>query len=387
MTLASKDYYQILGINKDASQEDIKKAYRKLALKYHPDANPNNKEEAEKKFKEIGEAYAILSNPEKRAKYDQYGTADTSDFGTGFDFKNFYGEGMEDFGSFSDIFESFFGGGTRTRRTYRQERAKKGANLKYNLEITLPEAAFGAEKKVEIPVWQTCDNCQGSGAEPGTGKRDCPDCNGNGEIRVTQNSFFGQTINIQTCPRCRGTGKIIDTPCRVCQGTGKVKKRKTINVKILAGVESGHRLRLAGMGEPGENGGPPGDLFIVLHVKEHPIFKRDGADIYCEHKISLPKAILGGETTVPTLEGNVKMKIPAGTQSGTVFRLRGKGAYKLGSKTRGDEHVKIIVEIPKNLNARSKQLIYELAQEMGEDTDNIGEKNFFERVKDSFTKK
>jgi len=212
MTLASKDYYQILGINKDASQEEIKKAYRKLALKYHPDANPNNKEEAEKKFKEIGEAYAILSNPEKRAKYDQYGTADTSDFGAGFDFKNFYGEGMEDFGSFSDIFESFFGGGTRTRRTYRQERAKKGANLKYNLEITLPEAAFGAEKKVEIPVWQTCDNCQGSGAEPGTGKRDCPDCNGSGEIRVTQNSFFGQTINIQTCPRCRGTGKIIDTP-------------------------------------------------------------------------------------------------------------------------------------------------------------------------------
>ncbi len=383
--MASKDYYQILGINKDANQEEIKKAYRKLALKYHPDANPDKKEEAEKKFKEIGEAYAVLSDPEKRARYDQFGSADTSNFGAGFDFRNFYGEGMDDFNSFSDIFESFFGGGTR--RTYRRDRAKKGADLRYNLEITLKEAAFGAERKIEIPVWQTCSNCKGSGAEPGTTKKTCPDCKGSGEIRITQNTFFGQTINIQTCPRCKGEGKIIETPCKVCRGSGKVKKRKTINIKILAGVESGHRLRLAGLGEPGENGGPSGDLFIVLYVKEHPIFKRSGAAIYCDHKISLPKAILGGETTVPTLEGNVKMRIPAGTQSDTVFRLRDKGAYVLGSKKRGDEQVRVIVEIPKNLNAKTKRLIYELAQEMGEDVDQIGEKNIFEKVRDSFTKR
>jgi len=383
--LASKDYYQILGINKDASQEDIKKAFRKLALKLHPDANPNNKEEAEKKFKEIGEAYAILGDPEKRARYDQFGTADTADTGAGFDFRNFYGEGMDDFGSFSDIFESFFGGGSR--RSYQRQRSKKGSDLRYNLEIDLKEAAFGAEKKIQIPVWQTCSHCQGSGAEPGTSKKTCPECNGTGEIRMTQNTFFGQSINIQTCPRCKGTGQIIETPCKVCHGTGKIKKVKSINVKILAGVESGHRLRLSGKGEPGENGGPSGDLFIVLYVKEHPIFKRSGADIYCDQRISLPIAILGGETTVPTLEGNVKMRIPAGTQGNTIFRLRGKGAYKLGSKNRGDEHIKIIVEIPRNLNNKAKNIIYELAQETGEDIEKIGEKNFFEKVKDTFSKK
>jgi molecular chaperone DnaJ len=384
--LASKDYYKTLNVSKDANQEEIKRAYRKLALKYHPDANPNNKEEAEKKFKEIGEAYAVLSDPEKRARYDQFGSADTANNGAGFDFRNFYGEGMDDFGSFSDIFESFFGGGG-SRRTYRRERARKGANLRYNLDVTLKEAAFGAEKKIEIPTWQTCSRCNGTGAEPGTSKRTCPDCNGTGEIRTAQNTFFGQSINIQTCPRCKGTGQIIESPCKVCHGTGKVKKRKTINVKILAGVESGHRLRLAGMGEPGENGGPTGDLFIVINVKEHPVFKRKDTDIYCDHKISLPKAVLGGETTIPTLEGNVKMRIPAGTQSNTDFRLRGKGAYKLGTKIRGDEHVRIIVEIPKNINQNSKRLMYELAQEIGEDIDKIGEKNFFEKVKETFTKK
>lgn len=383
--MANKDYYQILGVSKDANQEEIKRAYRKLALKYHPDANPNNKEEAEKKFKEIGEAYAVLSDPEKKARYDQFGTAEFANNGAGFDFRNFYGEGMDDFGSFSDIFESFFGGGSR--RTYRRDRPKKGANLRYNLEINLKEAAFGTERKIEIPVWETCDRCNGSGTEPGTTKKTCPECNGTGEIRMTQNTFFGQSINIQTCPRCKGTGQIIEQPCKKCQGIGKVKKRKKINVKILAGVESGHRLRLAGMGEPGENGGPPGDLFIILKIKEENLFKRNGTDIYLDHKISLSKAILGGETIVPTLEGSVKMRIPAGTQSGTTFRLRGKGAYKLGTKNRGDQHVKINVEIPRNLNQRAKKLIYELAQETGEDINNIGEKNIFEKVKDTFTKK
>lgn len=384
--MANKDYYQILGINKDASQEDIKKAFRKLAIKYHPDANPDNKEEAEKKFKEIGEAYAILSDPEKKAKYDQFGTADPSDFGSGFGFGNFNGEGMGDFGSFGDIFESFFGGGSRSR-TYQRDRVRKGADLQYSLEISLNEAAFGAEKKIEIPVWQECSNCKGSGAAPGTSKKTCPDCKGSGEIRTVQNTIFGQTINIQTCPRCKGEGVIVETPCNVCHGSGKIKKKKKINVKILAGVESGHRLRLAGLGEPGENGGPSGDLYIVLYVKKHPLFKRSGADIFFDHKISLPKAILGGETSVPTLEGNVKMKIPAGTQSDTVFRLRGKGAYILGSKNRGDQQVTVIVDIPKRLNAKAKKLIYELAQEMGEDVEEIGEKNFFEKVKDSFSKR
>lgn len=383
--MANKDYYQILGVKKDANQDEIKKAFRKLALKYHPDANPDNKEEAEKKFKEIGEAYAILSDPDKRTRYDQHGTADTADFGAGFDFRDFYGEGTGDFGNFSDIFESFFGGATR--RTPRRDKARKGADLRYNMEITLEEAAFGAEKKIVVPVWETCNTCNGSGAAPGTSKRACPDCKGTGEIRVTQNTFLGQSISIQTCPRCRGEGQIIENPCKTCQGTGKVKKRKSINVKILAGVDSGHRLRLAGLGEPGENGGPAGDLFIVIYVKKHPTFKRSGSDLYYDHKISLPKAILGGETTVPTLEGRVKMKIPAGTQSDTVFRLRGKGTYILGSKNRGDEHVKVTVEIPKKLNTQAKKLIYELAQEMGEDIEKIGEKNFFEKVKDSFSKR
>jgi len=384
--LAKKDYYNVLNISKDASKEEIKKAYRKLALKYHPDANPNNKEESEKKFKEIGEAYSVLSDPEKRARYDQFGTADTANNGAGFDFRDFHGQGMDDFGSFSDIFESFFGGGGGNRRAYRRDRAKKGSSLRYNLEIDLKEAAFGAEKKITIPAWENCNNCKGTGAEPGTSKKTCPDCNGTGEIRVTQNTFFGQSINIQTCPRCKGSGQIIESPCKVCHGTGKVKKRKTINVKILAGVESGHRLRLAGMGEPGDNGGPPGDLFIVLKVKDHPVFTRHENDIYCDHKISLPKAILGGETTVPTLEGNVKMKIPSGTQSNSVFRLKGKGSHKLGTKIRGDQHIKIIVEIPKNLNQKTKKLIYELAEELGEDVNKIGEKNIFEKVKETFTK-
>ena len=384
--MAKKDYYQILNISKDASQEEIKKAYRKLALKYHPDANPDNKKEAESKFKEIGEAYSVLSDPEKRARYDQFGSADTSDSGAGFDFRNFYGEGTDDFGSFSDIFESFFGGGS-SRRTYGRERAKKGTSLRYNLEVTLKEAAFGTEKKIEIPTWQDCSHCKGTGSEPGTSKKTCPDCNGSGEIRMTQNTFFGQSINIQTCPRCKGTGQIIESPCKFCYGSGKVKTKKTITVKIIPGVESGHRLRLAGMGEPGENGGPPGDIFIVINVKKHPLFNRNGTDIYYEHKISVVKAILGGETSVPTLDGNVKMKIPSGTQSNTVFRLRGKGAYKLGSKIRGDEHVKIIVEVPKNLSQKAKKLIYELAQETGEDLNKIGEKNFFEKVKETFSKK
>ena len=383
--MANKDYYQILGIKKEASQDEIKKAFRKLALKYHPDANPNSKEEAEKKFKEIGEAYAILSDPEKRARYDQFGTADTPDFGAGFDFRDIFGEGMDDFGSFSDVFESFFGGGTR--RAYRRDRTKKGANLSYSLEITLKEAAFGAEKRLEVPIWEDCSHCKASGAEPGTTRQTCPVCKGSGELRTTQNTFFGQSISIQTCPRCKGEGTIVETPCNVCQGLGKIKKKKTINVKVLAGVESGHRLRLAGLGEPGENGGPSGDLFIVLYVKDHPIFKRSGADIFCDHKISLPVAVLGGEIAVPTLEGNVKMRIPAGTQSDTVFRLRGKGAHILGSKNRGDEKVRVIVSIPKKLNDKAKKLFYELAQEMGEDIEKIGEKNFFEKVRDSFSKR
>ncbi len=381
--MANKDYYQILGINRDASQEDIKKAFRKLAFKYHPDSNPDNKEEAEKKFKEIGEAYAILSDPEKKAKYDQYGTADAPEFGAGFDFGDIFGEGSE-FG-FSDIFESFFGGGTR--RAYRRDRTRRGSDLRYDLEITLKEAAFGAEKKIEVPAWEDCSKCKGSGAKPGTTRKACPDCKGSGEIRIAQNTIFGKTINIQSCPGCKGEGTIIEDPCDLCRGTGKIRKKKKINVKILAGVESGHRLRLAGLGEPGENGGPSGDLFIFLFVKEHPSFKRSGADIYYEHKISLTKAILGGETTVPTLEGRVKMKIPAGTQSDTVFRLRGKGAYILGSRNRGDENVKVIVEIPKKLNAKAKKIVYDLAQEMGEDLEKMGEKSIFKKVKDSFSKK
>ncbi|MBE3036105.1 MAG: molecular chaperone DnaJ, partial [Candidatus Atribacteria bacterium] len=348
--MTKKDYYEVLGVKKDAAPEEIKKAYRNLALKYHPDRNSSDGD-TEKKFKEINEAYQVLSNPEKKARYDQFGSAE--DMG-GFDFQ---GRGFSDsgnFGDFGDIFDSFFG--ARTRRSDGRVRPQSGANLRYNLEISFEDAAFGKETKIEVPNWETCPTCKGNGAKPGTSPQTCPDCHGTGEIRSTQSTMFGQFVNVNTCPRCAGEGKIIKDICINCKGTGKVKKNRVVKVKIPAGVDTGHRLRISGMGEPGERGGPSGDLYIVLQVKPHKIFKRTGIDISCTHSISFVKAALGGTTTVPTLEEKVSLKIPAGTQPNSIFRLKGTGIFKIGTQQRGNQYVKIILEIPKKMNDQQRNL-------------------------------
>jgi len=376
--LAKRDYYEILGIKKDATPEEIKKTYRKLALKYHPDRNSSDSN-AENKFKEINEAYQVLSNSEKRARYDQFGSAEGMG---GFDFQGGGSSDFGNFGDFGDIFDSFFG--TSTRRGGRGTRAQKGANLRYNLEVSFEDATFGKETKIEVPNWENCSKCKGSGAKSGTSPQTCADCHGTGEVKTTQSTMFGQFVNVKTCPRCGGEGKIIKDTCANCRGTGKVKKNKIVKIKIPAGVDSGHQLRLTGMGEPGERGGPSGDLYIVLYVKPHKIFKRNGIDISCTHSISFVKAALGGTVTVPTLEEKANIKIPAGTQSNNIFRLRGKGIFKIGTQRRGDQYVKIIVEIPKKMNDEQKKLLLEFAKLSGEDLEKIGEKGIFDKIKDAF---
>ena len=373
--MTKRDYYETLGVKKDSTPAEIKKAYRKLALKYHPDRNSSDSN-AENKFKEINEAYQVLSNPEKKARYDQFGSAEGMG---GFDFQ---GGGVEDFGDFGNIFDSFFG--TRNRRGERGTRSQRGANLRYNLEISFEDAAFGKETKIEVPSWETCPICKGSGAKPGTSPQTCPDCHGTGEIRSKQNTMFGQFVNVQTCPRCAGEVKIIKDVCTNCRGTGKVKKNRVVKIKIPAGVDSGHRLRISGMGEPGERGGPSGDLYIVLYVKPHKIFKRTGVDISCTHSISFVKAALGGTTTVPTLEEKVNLKIPAGTQPNTIFKLRGKGVYKIGTNQRGNQYIKITVDIPKKMNDKQKILLLEFAKLSGENIEKLEEKGIFAKIKNAF---
>ena len=373
--MTKRDYYETLGVKKDSTPAEIKKAYRKLALKYHPDRNSSDSN-AENKFKEINEAYQVLSNQEKKARYDQFGSAEGMG---GFDFQ---GGGASDFGDFGNIFDSFFG--TRNRRGERGTRSQRGANLRYNLEISFEDAAFGKETKIEVPSWETCPICKGSGAKPGTSPQTCPDCHGTGEIRSKQNTMFGQFVNVQTCPRCAGEGKIIKDVCTNCRGTGKVKKNRVVKIKIPAGVDSGHRLRISGMGEPGERGGPSGDLYIVLYVKPHKIFKRTGVDISCTHSISFVKAALGGTTTVPTLEEKVNLKIPAGTQPNTIFKLRGKGVYKIGTNQRGNQYIKITVDIPQKMNDKQKKLLLEFAKLSGENIEKLGEKDIFAKIKNAF---
>lgn len=376
--MTKRDYYEILGLRKNATPEEIKKSYRKLALKYHPDRNSSNSN-SENKFIEINEAYQVLSNSEKRARYDQFGSAEGMG---GFDFQ---GRGFSDFGdlgNFGDIFDSFFG--TRTRRSEGGVRPQKGADLRYNLKISFEDAAFGNETKIEVPNWENCPKCKGSGAKSGTSPQTCPDCRGTGEIRSKQNTMFGQFVNIKTCPRCAGEGKIIKDVCTNCRGTGKVKKNRVVKVKIPAGVDSGYRLRITGMGEPGERGGTSGDLYFFLYVKPHKIFKRTGIDVSCTHSISFVKAALGGETSVSTLEEKVKLKIPAGTQSNSVFRLREKGIFKIGTHQRGNQYVKIIVEIPKKMTDKQKNILLEFAKFSGEDLEKLGEKDIFSKIKNAF---
>ncbi|MDP2961282.1 MAG: molecular chaperone DnaJ [Sulfurimicrobium sp.] len=348
--MSKRDYYEILGVNRDASDEDLKKAYRKLAMKYHPDRNPDNPK-AEEHFKEAKEAYEILSDSGKRGAYDQYGHAGVDpQAGMG----GAGGAGMGGFAdAFGDIFGDIFGGGGgRGGRS----NVYRGADLRYNLEISLEDAARGAETKIRIPTMEKCDTCNGTGAKPGTQPTTCTTCGGHGQVRMQQGFFSIQ----QTCPRCHGSGKMVQSPCGPCQGSGRVKQHKTLVVKIPSGVDEGDRIRLSGEGEDGVNGGPPGDLYVVIQIKPHGVFQRDHDDLHCEMPISFTVAALGGEIDIPTLDGHAKIKIPAETQSGKVFRLRGKGIKGVRSQHHGDLMCHVTVETPVSLTERQKELLREL---------------------------
>lgn len=343
--MSKRDYYDVLGISRDAGESEIKKAYRKLAMKYHPDRNAGDGK-AEERFKEAKEAYEILSDSNKRAAYDQYGHAGVDASGVGAGAQGF-GDAFSDI--FSDIFSTRGGGGGRSN-VYR------GADLRYNLEITLEQAARGAETKIRIPTMVACDTCHGTGAEPGTSPVTCTTCGGHGQVRMQQGFFSIQ----QTCPKCHGSGKIISTPCSSCYGVGRIKQHKTLAVKIPVGVDEGDRIRIAGEGEAGINGGPPGDLYVVIHVSSHPVFQRDGNDLHCEIPISFATAALGGEIEVPTLEGHARIKISPETQTGKIFRLRGKGIKGVRSHAPGDLLCHVAVETPVKLTSRQKELLQEL---------------------------
>jgi molecular chaperone DnaJ len=352
-----RDYYETLGVPKNASEEEIKKAYRKLAMKHHPDRNQGEDKGAEAKFKEAKEAYEMLSNPEKRAAYDQYGHA-------GVDPNMRGAPGAEGFGGFAEAFGDIFGdifGGQQGRGGARGGRQVfRGSDLSYAMEISLEEAALGKEAQIRIPTWEECDTCHGSGAKPGTQAKTCTTCHGQGVVQMRQGFFSVQ----QTCPHCRGTGKIIPEPCMTCHGQGKVKKQKTLEVKIPAGIDDGMRIRSAGNGEPGTNGGPPGDLYIEIRLRKHDIFERDGDDLHCAVPISFTRAALGGEIEVPTLNGKAAIDIPEGTQAGKQFRLRGKGIKGVRSSYPGDLYCHISVETPVKLTEHQRKLIKELDESL-----------------------
>ncbi|AOZ52316.1 molecular chaperone DnaJ [Chromobacterium vaccinii] len=373
--MSKRDYYDVLGVNRDASDDDIKKAYRKLAMKYHPDRNPDSKE-AEDKFKEVKEAYEILSDSQKRGAYDQFGHAgvDPQAGGGG-------GQGFGGFGDFADIFSDIFGGG-RGGNGGGRSNVYRGADLRYNMEISLEEAARGCEKQIRIPSHESCSTCSGTGAKPGTQPKTCATCGGHGQVRMSQGFFSIQ----QTCPTCHGTGKQITDPCTSCHGAGQKKTTKTLNVKIPAGVDEGDRIRLGGEGEPGQNGGPAGDLYVVTHIKQHTVFQRDGMDLHCEMPISFSTAALGGEVEIPTLDGMAKVKISPETQSGRVYRLRGKGVKAVRGAEFGDLHCHVVVETPVKLTERQKELLreFEAISQGDVATHNPRSKSFMDKLRDFF---
>lgn len=373
--MSKRDYYEVLGVSKSASKDEIKKAYRKLSKKYHPDIN--KEPDAADKFKEIAEAYEVLSDDQKKAHYDQFGHTDPNQgFGGGADF----GGG---FGGFEDIFNTFFGGGGGSRR--RDPNApRQGADLQYTMTISFEEAAFGKETDIEIPREETCETCSGSGAKPGTKPETCKHCNGSGQLNVEQNTPFGRIVNRRTCHYCNGTGKEIKHKCSTCGGSGKVKKRKKIHVKIPAGIDDGQQLRISGQGEGGINGGPSGDLYIVFHVREHEFFERDGDDVYCEMPITFVQASLGDDIEVPTLHGKVKLKVPAGTQTGTKFRLKGKGIPNVRGYGVGDQHILVRIITPTKLTDKQKQLLRDFAEISGSAPLGDHEEGFFSKVKRAF---
>ena len=355
----SKDYYEQLGVSKSATEAEIKKAYRKLAIKYHPDKNQGDKA-AEEKFKEISQAYEVLSDPKKRSQYDQFGHAAFTNTGRGggsggfhdpFDiFSQVFGGGAgRSSGGGGSIFEELFGSGGRTRRGGPVD----GADLRYDLEVDFEDAVFGADKKIKIPRMETCSTCKGSGCADGSSRQTCSRCGGSGQVALSQGFFSVR----QTCPSCNGEGETITNPCRKCRGEGRVRAEKNLKIHIPPGIDTGSRLRVSGEGEGGIRGGSSGDLYVVMHVKPHEIFQRDGSDILCELPIDYPTAALGDIVQVPTITGKAKMKIPPGTQNGTILRMKDKGMPSLRGGGRGDQHVRIFVEIPKNLNKKQKELL------------------------------
>ncbi len=378
-----RDYYEVLSVSREVTEDEIKRSYRKLAVKFHPDKNPGD-HTAEEKFKELGEAYDVLMDANKRAAYDRYGHAafaqgTAGPAGGGFHdpfdiFRDVFGSGGGGGGAGS-IFETFFGGGAQVDRDGRQ----RGSDLRYDMQITLEEAAFGVEKEIEVRKLDTCTKCEGNGAEAGSRAINCPTCAGRGQV-ISSRGFFQVS---QTCPRCRGAGQIIEKPCRVCEGEGRVEQSSRIKLKIPAGIVEGSRLRSTEKGEAGVRGGAPGDLYVVIHVKEHPIFQRDEDDLYCELPVPFTLAALGGEVAVPTLEGKANLKVPAGTQSGQTFKLREKGIMNVNGRHRGNLMARLIVEVPSHLNGEQRQKLEEFAALCGEENTPL-HKGFFDRAKEFF---
>ena len=372
-----RDYYEVLGIQKGASEDEIKKAYKKLARKYHPDMNPGDKE-AEEKFKEVNEANEVLSDPEKKARYDQFGFAGVDpNYGAGAG-GGAYGGGF-DFGDLGDIFGSFFGGGFGGGQRRNPNAPQRGESIRASVSVSFTEAAFGCEKSVTLERSEQCPTCKGNGCAPGTTPEICPDCHGTGTVQTRRQTPMGVFASNGPCRKCGGTGRLIHQPCPDCRGTGAVRKRKTIKVNIPAGIDHGQTISLRGQGNAGRNGGPAGDLLITVMVQPHELFRRDGVDVFCEAPITFAQAVLGAELEIPTIDGKVKYSIPEGTQTGAVFRLKGKGIPVLNGRGRGDQYVTVTIETPRNLNKEQKEALRRFSETLGESN--------YEKRKSFFKKK
>ena len=378
MAEQKRDYYEVLGVSRGASEDEIKKAYKKMARKYHPDLNPGDKE-AEEKFKEANEAYEVLSDSNKRARYDQYGHAGVDpNFGAGAGGAGF--DGGFDFGDLGDIFGSFFGGGFGGGRRTNPNAPQRGESIRMSVTISFEEAAFGCEKAVTVERMETCDTCHGNGCAPGTSPEVCPDCHGTGTVQVRRQTPMGVFATSAPCSKCGGKGRIIHQPCKDCRGTGFIRRRKTIQASIPAGIDNGQTISIRGQGNAGKNGGPAGDLLITITVRPHELFRREGTSVLCEAPITFAQAVLGAELEIPTIDGKVKYTLPEGTQSGTTFRLKGKGIPSLNGRGRGDQYVTVYIETPRNLNKEQKEALKKFAESVGEN--NYEErKKFFKKFK------
>ena len=375
MAEQKRDYYEVLGVSRGASEDEIKKAYKKMARKYHPDLNPGDKT-AEEKFKEVNEAYEVLSDADKKARYDQYGHAGVDpNFGAGGGF-----DGSFDFGDLGDIFGSFFGGGFGGGRRTNPNAPQRGESIRMSIAISFEEAAFGCEKAVTVERYETCDTCHGNGCAPGTSPEVCPDCHGTGTVQVRRQTPMGVFATSSPCPKCGGKGRIIHQPCKDCRGSGMVRKKKTIQASIPAGIDNGQTISIRGQGNAGKNGGPAGDLLITITVRPHELFRREGTSVLCEAPITFTQAVLGAELEIPTIDGKVKYTLPEGTQSGTTFRLKGKGIPERNGRGRGDQYVTVYIETPRNLNREQKEALKKFAESVG-DNNYEERKKFFKKFK------